>query len=163
MLQTSHIIWNLINFIVLLVLLKMILTKPVKNAIKGKQDTISATLNDVETRLNEVNKKLDMQSGQLKEIQSEIAKIEEQAQNMATKLKEDIVTSAHAEAEKLREQIKRNMEQDINKTKSDLKREVTDKALIRAQEIVNQKLDMATQLKLIKDFAMSLESKNSVN
>jgi F-type H+-transporting ATPase subunit b len=163
MLQTSHIIWNLINFVVLLVLLKKILTKPVTNAIKGKQESISSTLNDVEARLNEVNKKLEVQSVQLKEIQSEIVKIEEQAQNMATKLKEDIVKSAHVEAEKLREQIKRNMEQDINKTRSDLKKEVTDKALIRAQEIVNQKLDMATQLKLIKDFAMSLESKSSVN
>jgi|LakWasMet13_LOW5_FD_contig_41_659387_length_2824_multi_4_in_0_out_0_3 F-type H+-transporting ATPase subunit b len=163
MLGTSHIIWNLIDFLVLLFLIKTFLSKPIANAIKGKQESISATLNDVEKRLNEVNKKLDTQSSQLNQIKDEITKIEQQAQNMAVKLKEDIVKSAHLEAEKLRDQIKRNMEQDINKTKAELKKEVTDKALLRAQEIVNQKLDMATQLKLIKDFAMSLDSKNSVN
>lgn len=163
MLGTWHIIWNLIDFLVLLFLIKTFLSKPIANAIKGKQEAISSTLNDVERRLNEVNKKLDSQSSQLGQIKDEISKIEQQAQNMATKLKDDIVRSAHNEAEKLREQIKRNMEQDVNKTRSELKKEVTDKALLKAQEIVNQKLDMVTQIQLIKDFAMSLDSKSSVN
>lgn len=163
MLETKHIIWNLIDFVVLLVLLKVILTKPVTKAIKGKQDNISNTLDDVEKRLNDVTQRLSTQSGQLQDMKKEFDEIEQKAATMAEKLKADIVSSAHVEAEKVRDQFKRSMEQDINRTKSVLKKEVTDKALIKAQEIVNQKLDMATQLRLIKDFAMSLDSKSSEN
>jgi len=163
MLETRHIIWNLIDFLVLLVLLKVVLTKPVTKMIKGKQDSISNTLDDVEKRLNDVTQRLNNQSGQLQDMKKEIDDIEQKAATMAERLKEDIVKSAYVEAERVREQIKRNMEQDINRTRAVLKKEVTDKALIKAQEIVNQKLDMATQLKLIKDFAMSLDSKSSEN
>lgn len=163
MLETKHIIWNLIDFLVLLFLLKTFLSKPVSNAIKGKQDKISNTLDDVEKRLNEVTQRLNGQSSQLQEMKKEMTDIEQKAKTMAERLKEDIVKSAHVEAEKVREQIKRNMEQDINRARSDLKKEVTDKALVRAQEIVNQKLDRATQLKLIEDFAMSLNAKSSNN
>ncbi len=163
MLEARHIIWNLIDFLILLFLLKQFLTKPVTNAIKSKQDNISNTLDDVEKRLNEVTQRLNGQSSQLSDMKKEISDIEQKAQTMADRLKEDIVKSAYIEAEKVREQIKRNMEQDINRTRSELKREITDKALIKAQEIVNQKLDRSTQLKLIEDFAMSLNTKSSNN
>ena len=92
-----------------------------------------------------------------------MARIEEQAKNMSEKLKEDIVKSAHDEAEKIKEQIKKTMEQDLNKTKSELRKEVVDKALLKAQEMVNQKLDIDAQKRLIQGFAMSLDLKSSDN
>ena len=163
MLGTSNIIWNLINFIVLIVILKKLLTKPLSNAIKSKQEQVSTSLATVDQKLNDVNKKLDSQAVQLEEIKKEILKIEQQAETMAIKLREDIVKSAHDEAEKVREQIKKSMEQDINRTKADLRKDVVDKALLKAEQIVHQNLDRATQMKLIEGFAMSLNTKSSKN
>jgi F-type H+-transporting ATPase subunit b len=162
-LGTGSIIWNLIDFIVLIVFLWYVASKPVSRMVREKQEKISTTISNVEERLSQVNKKLDSQASQLEEIKKEIKKIEEQAEMMSKKLHEDIIKSAHDEAEKVRAQIKKSMEQDINRTKADLRKEVVDKALARAHELVNQKLDKNTQMKLIESFALSLDNKNSNN
>ncbi len=162
-LGTSSIIWNLIDFIALIVFLWYVASKPISRMIREKQEKVATTISNVEERLNQVNKKLDSQASQLEEIKKEIKKIEEQAETMSKKLHEDIIKSAHDEAEKVREQIKKSMEQDINRTKADLRKEVVDKALAKANELVNQKLDKNTQMKLIESFALSLDNKNSNN
>jgi len=163
MLTGWHIMWNVIDLFVLFGLLWWLTSKPIGNMIREKQEKTAATISDVETRLIEVNKKLDNQASQLEEIKAEMKKIEAQAETMSARLKEDIIKSAHSEAEKAKEQIKKSMEQDINRSRAELKKEVVDKALLRAQEIVKQGLDRETQMKLIENFAMSLDNKSSNN
>lgn len=163
MLTTWNIMWNVINLIVLFGLLYWLTAKPLGNMIRNKQKKTASSISDVEARLNEVNKKLNSQVSQLEEIKTEMKKIEEKAEHMSIKLREDIIKSAQIEAEKVREQIKKSMEQDINRSKADLKKEIVDKALIRAQEIVKQGLDRETQMKLIESFAMTLDNKSSNN
>lgn len=163
MLQTSHIIWNVINFLVLLAILYKLLAKPVQSAVQNKQDSIKNNLADIETRLKNVTDKVEDQEDQLIDVINEVEKIREQSTNMAEKLKEEIVKSAHSEAEKLKEQLKKSMDQDLNRTRSELKKEVIDKALFKAQEIVSNKLDSEAQKRLIKGFAVSLGDKPGNN
>ena len=163
MLQTSNIIWNLINLLVLIWFLYTVLSKPVGKAIKEKQEKTSFDLSNVEQRLTEITKKLENQSLQLDDVKKEIKKIEEKSREMSEKLKDEIIKAAHSEAEKVKENLKKNIEQSINKTKTELKAEVTEKALQKANEIVKQKLDKDMQMKLIKSFSVSLNKESSNN
>jgi len=162
--ETSNIIWNLINFLALIVFLYLVAAKPIANMIKGKQDKVTSSLTSVEERLTEITKKIEGQAEHLEVIKKEIKQIEEQAQSMSQKLYEEVIASANYEAEKIREQMKRSMEQDISRSRRDLRLEVVDKALAKAQQLAKQKLDNNLQIKIIESFALSLDnSKSSKN
>ncbi|MEK7432292.1 MAG: F0F1 ATP synthase subunit B [Cyanobacteriota bacterium] len=163
MLGTSNIIWNLINFIALIFLLVKFLKKPVTDAVEKKRDSISTRLDDLESKLNSATEKLNHQNKQLEEVKVDLKKIEEQSKDMAERLHEDIIKTAHSEAEKVKVQMKKAMEQEINRTKDLLRKEIIEKSLLKAHDVIKQKLDDNTQVSLIQSFAMSLNAKSSDN
>lgn len=163
MLTTWNIIWNLIDFLVLVFLLVKFLKAPVQKAIVDKQTSIASRLDDIESKLSSATDKLNSQNKQLEEIKEDLKKIDAQAQNMASKLYDETVKSAHTEAERVKEQMKKAMDQELNRAKAELRKEFVDKALVKSQEIISQKLDNKTQIGLIQGFAMSLTAKSSDN
>ena len=59
MLTTWNIIWNLIDFLVLVFLLVKFLKAPVQKAIADKQTSIASRLDEIESKLSSATDKLN--------------------------------------------------------------------------------------------------------
>jgi F0F1-type ATP synthase membrane subunit b/b' len=54
-------------------------------------------------------------------------------------------------------------EQELSRAKLEIKKEITQKALLKANELVKEKLNKDAQINLINSFAVSLSKKASNN
>ncbi|MGX3010761.1 F0F1 ATP synthase subunit B [Helicobacter sp. 23-1044] len=96
--ENSDFVMRSVNFVIFVALLWWLVAKHIKNALKARQDEISAQLNAVQVKLAESNnKKLE----KLKELEN------------AKKLAIDIVANAHKEAEVITKNIQNQCKKDL--------------------------------------------------
>jgi F-type H+-transporting ATPase subunit b len=88
-------------------------------------------------------------AGQLHEAKSKVAIILDQANQQANNLIEEGRSKAQSEYAKILAKSKLDIEQEINKTKRELQQQTASLVIIATEKILQQKIDTATQQKLI--------------
>ena len=118
------VIAQIINFLILLWLLKRFLYKPILNAIKERENKIAGQLEDAKEKKAEA-----------KEAQDEFIKKNEEFDREKEELKNKAISETETERQKLMEEarneakeLRSNMEKAIKETKQNLKREIAERA-----------------------------------
>jgi F-type H+-transporting ATPase subunit b len=128
----------LINFAILLFLLRLFLYRPILNMMEERRQKIQASLDEAD--------KVRQEAGvQRADFQRELENARKTSQDAATraaqeteKMREAILAEARQEAEQIREQARQQIELERQQAAADLQRQVVDLAVDLTRKVVGQ-------------------------
>jgi len=140
-----------INFIVLFVLLRLFLYKPVMKMLderakrtKDAMELAEATKNEFEQAKVEVQK-------QIEKGRQEAQAILTQAMQVGERLKEDSRQEAQKQAQAIVDRTRAELEAERDKIVGDLRREFVDISISAAEKVIKETLDKEKHRKLIEE------------
>ena len=144
--------YKVMNFTVLFVALFFLLRKPVAQALSARIKGIKDQIDELETKKKDVEKNLVEYNEKLSLLDKEAEKIVAEYIKQGNEAKARILEEAEAEAVKLEEQAKRNIEHEFKQAKSKLQEEISEKALLKAEEIIKSTITTEDQDRLVDEY-----------
>ncbi len=152
------IIWQIVIFVILLLLLKKIAWKPLLSALHSREQGIKDSLEQAE-KLNEDAKALIEQNKKnLADANTQAMKTISEAKEIAGKMRDEILGKTQEDSRKLIEQAKVEIIQEKESAMADLRNEVSDLAIKAAEKIIKDNLDESKQKKIVNDFISQIPS-----
>jgi F-type H+-transporting ATPase subunit b len=144
--------FKVINFTVLLAGLVYLLRKPVSQALNDRIKGIKGQLSELEAKKEEAEKQLAEYNLKFQQLDQEAEKIIAEYIQQGNEAKARIIQEAEAAAKKLEEQARRNIDHEFEKTKQKLRQEVLEQALIKAEEIIKNKITTQDHDRLVDEY-----------
>lgn len=140
------------NFAVLAIVLFFLLRKPASQALDARIKGIKDHLSELAGRKKDAEKELAEYNAKLLLLDQETEKIVAEYVKQGNEAKTRILREAESAAGKLEEQAQRNIEQEFKRAKIWLQEDIIEKALVKAQEIVKQKITDEDQNRLVDEY-----------
>lgn len=141
----------LFNFIILVVLLKLILYKPVQEMLEKRRKKISDDLAEAQ-KSRENYEQLSLEAKTiLEKSRAEGFEIVERARNEANKVREEILKKAREEAEQLYERTMAEIERAKRSAREELREGAVSLALAAAQKVIGGKMSSEINETLIQN------------
>lgn len=144
--------FRVMNFAVLAIGLFLVLKKPVSQALGGR-------IQGIKDQLEELEAKKKGAEDELAEYGKKFAALDKEAENLMAEYikqgeeaKERILKEAESAAEKLKEQASRNIEQEFKQAKEKLQVEIAEKALVKAEAMIKEKITADDHEKLVDEY-----------
>jgi len=144
--------YRVMNFAVLAIALVFVLRKPLSQALSSRIKGIKEQLEDLEAQKAEAEKKLAEYNQQLAQLEKEAEKIVDDYVRQGNEAKARILKEAEASAEKLQVQARRNIEHEFAQAKLELQKEIFEKSLVKAEEIIKGKFTGQDQDRIVDDY-----------
>ena len=144
--------FRVMNFTVLAAALFFVLRKPLSQALSSRIKGIKEQLDELEAQKAEAEKKLAEYNQQLAQLEKEAEKIVDDYVRQGNEAKARILKEAEASAEKLQVQARRNIEHEFAQAKSELQKEIFEKSLVKAEEIIRSKFSGEDQNRIVDDY-----------
>ena len=144
--------YRVMNFAVLAIALVFVLRKPLSQALSSRIKGIKEQLEDLEAQKAEAEKKLAEYNQQLAQLEKEAEKIVDDYIRQGNEAKARILKEAEASAEKLQVQARRNIEHEFAQAKLELQKEIFEKSLVKAEEIIKGKFTGQDQDRIVDDY-----------
>ncbi len=148
------IIFMILNFLVLAIILRLILFKPLSKAIKERQERIEKGLkltSEMEEKMKEFE---EMKRKSKALLEKKTKELLIQAQNEGKKTKEEILKEAKEQKKKILEDAKKQIEKEKENLRAEMDKKVKEevkKALINLWETEKEIKDQKFTSKAIKD------------
>jgi len=147
----ATILMQMVNFLLLLVLLRLVAYKPLLKVLEERQKYVANTIAQAENQRAEAEK--------IKaEYEAEMRRAREQAQAIierATKAGEEqalnIIAQAKAEAERLKEGALADIQREREKAIAELRDQVASLAILVAGKVIKEGLDVQAHERLVQD------------
>ena len=136
-----EIITQLINLLLLFLLLKHFLFKPVQNILNARQAEIDKSYADAETAQTRAEELRDEYEKRISDAKAEAADIAKAASRKAQAHYDEVVGTAKADAARLREKAEAQIEQEKKKAMNELKDEISGIAVDIASKVVEREID----------------------
>lgn len=146
------IIWQIIIFILLLILLKKIAWKPLLTALHTREQSIKDSLDQAEKLQKDAEALIEQHKKNLTDANVQSMKIINDAKETANKMRDELMMRAQEDSRKLIEQAKVEIKQEKETAMADLRNEVSDLAIRAAEKIIKDNLDENKQRKIVNDF-----------
>lgn len=144
--------WRVMNFTVLAVALFFVLRKPLSQALSSRIKVIKEQLDDLEAQKVDAEKQLAEYNDKLAQLEKEAEKIVDDYVRQGNEAKARILKEAEASAEKLQAQARRSIEHEFERAKSELQKEILEKSLVKAEEIIKSKISDEDQENIVDDY-----------
>jgi len=144
--------YRVMNFVVLAAVLFILLRKPVSQVLKNRIKGIQDQLHDLEIRKKEAERVLAEYEERLMRLDQEAEKIVAEYVRQGEDARGRIIREAQAAADKVEEQARRNIDHEFAIAKMKLKGEVLEKALIKAEEKIKNRITPGDQKKLVDEY-----------
>ena len=145
-------LWRTMNFAVLLIVLIKVLSKPIANGLRARQQSIKEQFTDLEERKAEADSVYQSYEEKLASIDQEISDIIQSAVAQEEAEKERIIDAANRAAEDIRRQAEMAIQHELAEAKLKLREDVANQAVVMAEELIRKNLQDADQVKLIEDY-----------
>lgn len=149
---SSQVVWQIISFVLLIVLLIRFVKKPLVSFLAHRQEEIQKAMEqsakkreEAEALLKEWQRKVDSLNQEIKDLHEKIA-----AEGEAEKKK--IVTRAQEEGERIRQQAGVIAEQELVKARAAIKREMVDLSVELAENFLKDAMKPQDQERLIREY-----------
>jgi len=150
--NVPDIVWSIINFLVLVTILRIFLYKP----IIGMLDTRKNEIQDKYQQADEArNDALKMKEEYLKEMQNakrEAQEIITKASKLGEDTKEEIIAEARESAAKLSKKAQEEIRLEKERAKAELRDEVAALAVLAAGKILDKTIQPEDHAKMIHEF-----------
>ncbi len=144
--------YRVMNFTVLAVALFLLLRKPASQALGGRIKGIKEELADLENRKASVEKQLAEYSQKLAALDQEAEQIISDYIRQGEESKARILKEAELAADKLKEQAQKNIAHEFQRAKLQLQAEIVEKALSKAEKIIQEQITAQDQNRLVDDY-----------
>jgi F-type H+-transporting ATPase subunit b len=138
--------------VVLAAVLFFLLRKPIPRALNNRIRGIQEQLKDLEAKKSEAEAQLAAYNQKLSALEKEAERIVADYIRQGQEAKARILKEAESASEKIQLQARRNIEHEFEQTKAQLQREIFEKALVKAEELLKQNITAQDQNKLIEEY-----------
>jgi F-type H+-transporting ATPase subunit b len=144
--------YRVMNFAVLFIGLFLVLKKPVAQALGGRIQGIKEQLQDLEEKKAAAEATLAEYNAKMAELDKEAESLLAEYVKQGEDAKARILKEAEAAAEKLKEQASKNIEYEFLQAKEELKAQIVEKALVKAEAIIKEKINSEDQERLVDEY-----------
>jgi len=149
--HAGTIIWTIITFLVVLVILKSTVWKPLLAALDEREKRIQDALDSAERAHLEAQEVLIEHRQKFEQAEAEAIEIIRQARRTAEEAYQQIMEQAHADAHQTVEQARRVIETEKRAAVAELRREMGDLALQMAGALIDANLSDDRSRRLVDD------------
>ena len=149
---TSDLVFQLINTVLVFLLLKKLLFKPVLGIIEAREKDIQDNLAKGEIAKNQGIALKTEYEEKISRAKDEGQEIIKQATLRAEQKSDEIISSAKDEATHIKEKATKDIEQERQKAMNEIKDSISDIALLAASKVIEKDIDKEKHEDLIKDF-----------
>ena len=152
------IIFTIINFIVMLLILKHFLLKPVNKIMDDRQNGINVSIKKAkeDEEKAEISRKEKEQL--LLESKTKGREIVEEYKVNAQNVSQEIIDEAKKESIIIMDRTRTEIEREKQKAESEIKKQVIDLSLILSEKALEQHIDENEHRRLIEDFILKVGS-----
>lgn len=154
----SVVLATMINFVILLLILKHFFWDKVGNVIKERQDYIESKISQADEDSEKARLYLVENERILRSSKEEGNKIIEAKKEKANKMYDEIVKDANKESKVIMERASLEIQRQKEKAKYELKKEVVDLAIDLSAKAISEKVQEEKQRDLINDFITKVGS-----
>ncbi len=141
---------QIVNFFVLLWVLKRFAYKPVLEALEERRDKIEKGLADAEKSQKKLIEIEEKEKKVLAKARKEAQKIIGKAEEQAKKSQEEIVKEANRRVEKMIEDANKKIEEEKNKMLAEVKGEVAKLVALATEKVIDEKIDEGKDKEMIE-------------
>ena len=142
---------QIVNFFLLLVVLRIFLYRPILNMLDRRSQRIREGLDAAEQSKEDATQAEQQVAHQLEDARRQGQALIAQAQETASHVQEDARTQARREAETLLERARNEIELERDQAIAELRREFADLTVSAAEKIISQSLDRQAHRRLIDE------------
>lgn len=156
-------IWQIINFLLLLYILYRVLSQPTKNYLTQRKARIQSSLEESYSAKKEAEESYGEYERKLSRMEEEMERMRDNFKKEGEREKNRLIQEAEKEAKRIREQTELFISHELKKARSSLKEEMVNLAVKLAEEIVRRELNKEDQKRLLQEFISNLnkwEKKN---
>jgi F-type H+-transporting ATPase subunit b len=150
--NTGDIVFQLLAFLVLLILLRKYAFGPLMGIMKKREEHIGNEIDAAEKSKIEAEAYLSKQTEELKKARVEAQSILEASRKQGEQQGESILAIAREEANKLKESALEDIEREKELAIESLRNEVASLSVKIASKVISKELDEQNQAKLINDY-----------
>jgi F-type H+-transporting ATPase subunit b len=142
---------NIINFTVLLIVLRLFVWGPVTRMLDERKERIAQSLSAAEQAKVQAAESERQVQEQVETARREAQQLVAQAQEIANRIQSDARTSAQADAEATLARARNEIQQERDAAIADLRKEFADMTIAAAEKVINQSLDPTAHKRLIEE------------
>jgi len=147
-----NIFWVVFNIIILFILLRIFLYKPLQNIMQKRTELIQNEISSAETKNKEASALKEQYESSMKNAKAESDEIVGQAKERAKVQYDQIVGSASEEAAQIVSQAHKTAESDRDQMMRDAQSELAEVALAAAAKLIGKNIDDEANRKMLDDF-----------
>ena len=152
----STIIAQVLNFLILVVILRAVAYKPVARLLQQRSDKIKNSLEQAEADRKAAEQTLAQYKAQLSDAQQKAQAIVEKANLTARQEHDAAVAETRKEIERMKQTAQAEIESERNRAFEEMKSQIVTLSLAAAGKIVTKNLDTKENDKLVNDFISKL-------
>jgi F-type H+-transporting ATPase subunit b len=145
-------LFAIINFLVLLVILKKFLYKPLLTMMDEREKMVKSDLENAENAKNEAQKIKEEYTKQMEQAKQEAQQIIEKATRIGEESRETLLNQAREEAARMTEKAQEMIRLEKEEALSQLRNEVASLVVLAAGKVIDKTIDQESHEKLIRDF-----------
>ncbi len=148
---------QIINFVIILLVLKKFLYKPILGMLEKRRDKIGSSLKqaeEIEKKFKETEK---IQEEKLMQIRARSSEMLDEARERAAIVRQELVEKAGEEAEKIVEKAKIEINNEREKTLAEIKSQTADLMAASMAKILEKNIDAKMQTTLTKAAVEEME------
>lgn len=150
-LDLSTIIWSIVNFVALLILLRIFLFKPVMAMLDKRSKEVEESLTKAESARKELDQLKIEQAKELEAVRAEAQSARAAIAKQAEEDRAKTLAEAHTEAEKILARAHAQIDDDKERAIAAIKSEMASIAIAAASKVIERNLTGEDQEKLVSD------------
>lgn len=147
-----NIVWTIVNILVLFLLLKHFLFKPITEMMESRTAEIENNLKDAEDQKQKASELTAQYEEKLQGAHAEAAQIVSEARQRGQREYDAILKTAGQDAQKEQERARADMEREREEMLRGVKENVTELVLLTASKLSQKELDEESDRKLVDSF-----------
>jgi F-type H+-transporting ATPase subunit b len=147
-----RLIFQIINFLILLFLLQRLLFKPVLRMMDSRATKIRESIDEAQRMQKLADEIRDMNEKAKDDAKREANEMLENARRMAEQYKESQMEEARQEAERFAQRMRDEIQLERDRAISDVRHQAVDLAIQAAGKVIEQHLDRSAHVQLVEKF-----------
>ena len=145
-------IWRALNFAIMAGILIFFAAKPVKNALKGRTESIAKNLEEAQKAREEAEAKFAEYDEKLNKAEAEIEQIAADLKKEGELERDKIIAAAKEQAEKIKQEAEKSAAFEIARARTELQKEAARLAIDLAEELLKKNMTDKDQSNMVDDY-----------
>lgn len=145
-------LWRCLNFAVLFGLLFYFISKPVKNALRERRESISRELEEARRARDEAEAKFAEYDEKLDKAEAEIERIASDLKKEGERERDKIIAAAREQAEKIKQEAEKSAAFEVARARAELQQEAARLAVDLAEELLKKNINEKDQKNMVDEY-----------